>query len=66
MAETFAEYQARVLEYLGTRDPIRVQRATPAALERRIRELAPGVADGEPAPVGGGAASVVGRVRRRA
>ncbi len=37
MAETFAEYRTRVLGYLGTRDPIRVQRATPAALERRIR-----------------------------
>ena len=50
MAETFAEYRARVLGYLGTRDPIRVQRATPAALERRLRELAPAVATRRPAP----------------
>ena len=27
MTETFAEYRARVLGYLGTRDPVRVQRA---------------------------------------
>ena len=36
MPESFAEYQARVLGYLGSRDPIRVQRATPAALDRRL------------------------------
>lgn len=50
MPETFEEYRARVLGYLGTRDPIRVQRATPAALERRLRELAPAVAKRRPAP----------------
>jgi DinB family protein len=50
MAETFAEYRTRVLGYLGTRDPIRVQRATPAALEGRVRKLAPGVATRRPAP----------------
>jgi hypothetical protein len=36
MPESFAEYQARILSYLGSRDPIRVQRLTPAALERRV------------------------------
>jgi len=35
--ETFAEYRTRVLGYLGDRDPIRVQRATPSAIERRPR-----------------------------
>ena len=50
MTETFAEYRTRVLGYLGTRDPIRVQRATPAALERRLRGLAPAVATRRPAP----------------
>lgn len=50
MAETFAEYRARVLGYLGTRDPIRVQRATPAALERRLRKLAPTLAKRRPEP----------------
>jgi len=50
MTETFAEYRARVLGYLGTRDPVRVQRATPAALERRLRALAPVVATRRPAP----------------
>lgn len=37
MAEGFAEYRERVLGYLGARDPIRVQRSTPSAVERRIR-----------------------------
>lgn len=50
MTETFAEYRVRVLGYLGTRDPIRVQRATPGALERRIRELPRAVATRRPAP----------------
>jgi hypothetical protein len=50
MAETFAEYRARVLGYLGARDPIRVQRATPTALERRLRGLAPAVAMRRPSP----------------
>ena len=35
--ETFNQYRDRVLGYLGARDPIRAQRATPAALERRVR-----------------------------
>jgi DinB superfamily len=50
VAETFAEYRARVLGLLGTRDPIRVQRATPTALERRLRALRPAVATRRPAP----------------
>jgi hypothetical protein len=50
MAETFDEYQVRVLGYLGSRDPIRVQRATPAALERRLRGLTPAVLTRRPAP----------------
>jgi hypothetical protein len=50
MNETFAEYRARVLGILGTRDPIRVQRATPAALERRLRKLPPSIATRRPAP----------------
>jgi hypothetical protein len=48
--ETFAEYKTRVLGYLGTRDPIRVQRATPAALERRLRGAHHGVLNRRPAP----------------
>ena len=39
MTESFVEDRARVLGYLGDRDPIRVQRGTPAALERRLRGL---------------------------
>lgn len=50
MAETFEEYRTRVLGYLGRRDPIRVQRAMPAALERRLRNLAPAVAKRRPSP----------------
>jgi hypothetical protein len=48
--ETFAEYKTRVLGYLGTRDPIRVQRATPAALERRLRGAPHAVLNRRPAP----------------
>ena len=50
MSETFAQYQARVLGYLGSRDPIRVQRATPAALERRLRGATRAVLARRPAP----------------
>ena len=51
MAETFEAYRIRVLGYLGDRDPVRVQQATPARLERLLgglprraltRRLAPG------------------------
>ena len=35
--ETFSQYRDRLLGYLGTRDPIGVQRATPAAVDRRLR-----------------------------
>jgi hypothetical protein len=34
MAETFEQYRKRLLGYLGTRDPIQVQRRTPGKLER--------------------------------
>ena len=36
MAETFEQYRKRLLGYLGTRDPIRVQRRTPGKLERLL------------------------------
>ncbi len=49
MHETFAQYKTRVLGYLGTRDPIRVQRATPAALERRLRSAPRAVLNRRPA-----------------
>lgn len=47
--ESFAEYRTRVLGYLGDRDPIRVQRATPAALERRLRGVPRAVLTRRPA-----------------
>lgn len=50
MAETFDEYQSRILAYLGDRDPIRVQRATPATLERLIRGAPRRVLARRPAP----------------
>src|SRR5688500_7774531 len=50
MPESFAEYQARVLSYLGSRDPIRVQRGTPAALERRVAGLPPSALTRRPSP----------------
>jgi hypothetical protein len=50
MAETFAEYQTRVLGYLGSRDAIRVQRGTPAALARRLRNQSGAVLTRRPEP----------------
>ncbi len=50
MTETFAEYRSRVLGYLGARDPVRVQRATPAALERRLRGVPRVTLTRRPAP----------------
>jgi hypothetical protein len=41
MAETFEEYRSRILGYLGDRDPLRVQAATPTRLERLIRDASP-------------------------
>lgn len=39
MGEKFEEYRARVLTYLGDRDPVRVQRATPRVLRRLVEKL---------------------------
>lgn len=50
MAESFAEYRSRVLGYLGDRDPVRVQRATPSALDRRLRGLSRATLVRRPAP----------------
>ena len=36
MTESFEAYRTRVLGYLGSRDPIRVQQATPSRLERLV------------------------------
>jgi uncharacterized damage-inducible protein DinB len=36
MAENFTQYRARVLGYLGERDPMRVLSRTPARLEREL------------------------------
>ncbi|HEX2897359.1 MAG TPA: DinB family protein [candidate division Zixibacteria bacterium] len=36
-AESFKQYQARLLGYLGKQDPIKVQQATPGKLERLIK-----------------------------
>ena len=50
MAETFEEYRVRVLSYLGDRDPIVVQQATPSELDRRLRDVAPGELVRRPVP----------------
>jgi len=50
MAETFSEYRNRVLGYLGDRDPMRVQGATPGRLERLIRGVSRGVLTRRPGP----------------
>ena len=49
MSETFAQYRARVLGYLGSRDPIRVQRQTPRRLERFLTGRSRGVLTRRPA-----------------
>ncbi len=40
MLESFEEYKKRVLSYLGTQDPIKVQLATPGRLARLMRGVA--------------------------
>ena len=37
MEETFQKYRKRILGYLGKKDPLRVQRATPEKLARLLR-----------------------------
>jgi hypothetical protein len=59
MPESFAEYQARVLSYLGSRDPIRVQRGTPAALERRVAGLPRSALTRRPSPAKWSIAEIV-------
>ncbi len=39
MPETYLEYKARVLGYLGDRDPVRVLKRTPGTLERLVSGL---------------------------
>jgi hypothetical protein len=50
MAETFEAYRNQVLSYLGEEDPIVVQRATSAQLERRLRDVALEELTRRPAP----------------
>jgi len=50
MTETFEAYRTRVLSYLGDEEPIGVQRATPAELDRRLRDVAPEELIRRPAP----------------
>jgi len=48
--ESFPAYRRRILGYLGTRDPIRVQKTTAARLARLIEEIPPRVMRRRPAP----------------
>ncbi len=50
MPETFAQYRKRILGYLGERDPIRIQRRTPARLERLVADLPRRLLTPRPAP----------------
>ncbi len=50
MAETFEAYRTRVLSYLGDKEPISVQQATPSQLDRRLRDVAPEELIRRPAP----------------
>lgn len=49
MAEPFEEYRTRVLGYLGDRDPLRVQAATPRRLMRLTSRVSPRVLRRRPA-----------------
>ena len=62
MPESFPEYQARVLGYLGSRDPVRVQRATPATLERRLRGVSRFKLIRRPSPTKWSVAEIVGHM----
>jgi hypothetical protein len=50
VAETFEAYRNRILTYLGDQDAIDVQQATPAELERRLRDVPSEVLSRRPAP----------------
>ncbi len=50
MAESFPEYRARVLAYLGSRDPVRVLRATPSQLLRLLTGASRAALATRPAP----------------
>ncbi len=50
MAESFPEYRRRVLGYLGSRDPVRVMRATPGVLSRLLHGTPRAVLATRPAP----------------
>ena len=50
MDETFEDYTARIFSYVGKRDPLRMLRATPAALARRIAGVPARRLTARPAP----------------
>lgn len=50
MTESFAAYRARLLGYLGDRDPIRVLQATPSRLESRLEGIRRPLLTRRPAP----------------
>jgi hypothetical protein len=50
MSKSFDEYRTRVLGYLGDRDPVRVQAATPRRVERMVEGVARSVLVRRPAP----------------
>jgi hypothetical protein len=50
MAESSEEYRTRVLGYLGGRDPLRVQAATPGRLDRMTYQVSPRALGRRPAP----------------
>jgi DinB superfamily len=49
MSESFEEYRARVLSYLGDRNPMRVLSNTPARLRRLTSDVSPRVLAKRPA-----------------
>ena len=50
MTETQAQYKARILRYLGARDPLPLLAAAPATLAALLARVPPGALDRRPAP----------------
>ncbi len=50
MQETVEQYKQRMMEYLGSQDPVRVQAGTVAKIERLVKRAARGRLKKKPAP----------------
>ena len=50
MQETADQYRQRMFSYLNGRDPVKMQAAAPAKLEKLLKGISPGRAGKRPAP----------------